>query len=182
MSGSITNNAITNANSGTGPGIRVTTNGTDADQSNVLTIQISSNNISQIGNRGIEMIARDGNSTLNATVTNNTVTLTDPLAADAIRIDAGTSSGDLTTVCLAISGNTATTIVGSNGIRIRNRFAGTTFRLPGYGGAATDPDGTHEAVIAHLAALNPATPVITADHAVGNTGFIPGGAPCATPN
>ena len=181
MSGSITNNVITNANSGTGPGIRVNTNGTDADGSNVLTILVSNNNISQIGNRGIEMIARDGNSTLNATVTNNTVTLTDPLAADAIRIDAGTTSADLTKVCLAISGNTATTIAGSNGIRIRNRFAGTTFRIPGYGGAATDPDGTHDAVIAYLSSINPATPEITADHAVGNSGFT-AGSPCATPN
>lgn len=181
MSGSITNNMITNANSGTGPGIRVNTNGTDADGSNVLTILVSNNIISQIGNRGIEMIARDGNSTLNATVTNNTVTLTDPLAADAIRIDAGTSSGDLTTVCLAISGNTATTIAGSNGIRIRNRFAGTTYRIPGYGGAATDPDGTHDAVIAYLSSLNPLTPMVTADHQVGNSGFT-AGSPCATPN
>ena len=181
MSGSITNNMITNANSGTGPGIRVNTNGTDADGSNVLTILVSNNIISLIGNRGIEMIARDGNSTLNATVTNNTVTLTDPLAADAIRIDAGTSSGDLTTVCLAISGNTATTIAGSNGIRIRNRFAGTTYRIPGYGGAATDPDGTHDAVIAYLSSLNPLTPMVTADHQVGNSGFT-AGSPCATPN
>ena len=41
MSGSITSNTITNANSPTGPGIRVNTNGTDADGSNVLTILIS---------------------------------------------------------------------------------------------------------------------------------------------
>lgn len=181
MSGSITNNAITNANSGTGPGIRVTTNGTDADGSNVLTILVSNNNISQIGNRGIEMIAGDGNSTLNATITNNAVTLTDPLAADAIRIDTGVTSADLTKICLAISGNTATTIAGSNGIRIRNRFSGTTFRIPGYGGAATDPDGTHDAVISHLSSLNPLTPLITADHQVGNSGFT-AGAPCNTPN
>jgi len=181
MSGSITNNTITNANSLTGPGIRVTTNGTDADGSNVLTIQISNNNISQIGNRGIEMIARDGNSGIIATVTNNSITLADPLAADGMHIASGATAADLTSICATISGNTATTVAGNQGIQIRNRFAGTTFRLPAYGGAAMDPDGTHDAVIAFLAVANPATPVITADHQVGNSGFTPGGAPCNIP-
>ncbi len=179
MSGWVTNNTITNANSPTGPGIRVTTNGTDVDNSNVLTIAVNNNNISLVGNRGIEMIARDGNSDINATVNNNVIQLTDPLSADGIRIDAGVTSTDTTSVCLAIAGNDSDT-AGVNGIRIRNRFAGTTFRLPSYSGAATDPDGTHDAVIAHLAGLNGLSSNISADHAVGNSGFTSGAA-CATP-
>lgn len=138
MSGSITNNAITNANSSTGPGMRIISNGTDGDGSNVLTVLVSNNNISQIANRGIEVIARDGNSTINAIVTNNTVSLTDALSADAIRVDAGATSTDVTTVNAHISGNNATTISGSFGVRVRQRFTGTTFRLQGYGGSATD--------------------------------------------
>jgi hypothetical protein len=39
----------------------------------------------------------------------------------------------------------------------------------------------HDAVIAHLAGLNGATPVITADHAIGNSGFTAGGVACPTP-
>jgi hypothetical protein len=181
MSGSITSNVISNGNSLTGPGIRVTSNGTNSNANNVLTILIGNNNISQVGNRGIEMIARDGNSDLNATVVNNTVQLTDPAALDGIRIDAGTAAADLVSVCAALSGNDSDTIAGFNGIRVRNRFAGTTFRLPSYGGAAQDGDGMHDAVIAHLAGLNGATPVITADHAIGNSGFTAGGVACPTP-
>jgi len=181
MSGSITNNAITNANSSTGPGIRVTTNGTDADGSNVLTTQISNNNISQIGNRGIEMIARDGNSDINATVTNNIVQLTDPLSDNGIWMESGTIASDTTTICATISGNDSDTVAGPNGIRIQSIRAGTTFRLPSYSGAATDPDGEHDAVVAHFAGLNPATPAIRARHLIGNSGFTPGGAACPIP-
>ena len=178
MSGTVSGNTITNANSLTGPGIRVNGNGVGG----TLTTSIQSNNISQVANRGIEVIARDGSNTLNATVTSNIVQLTDPLSADGIRIDAGTISTDTTTICAAVSGNDSDT-AGTNGIRIRNRFAGTTFRLPSFGGAATDPDGTHDAVIAHLASINPLSSNISADHAIGpvNSGFTPGGAACPTP-
>ena len=131
MSGTVSGNTITNANSASGPGIRVNGNGVGG----TLTTLIQSNNISQVANRGIEVIARDGSNTLNATITNNMVQLTDPLSADGIRIDAGTIASDTTTICAAISGNDSDT-AGTNGIRIRNRFAGTTFRLPSFGGAA----------------------------------------------
>lgn len=165
MSGSITNNTITNANSPTGPGIRVNTNGTDADASNVLTILVSNNNISQIANRGIEMIARDGNSTINATITNNTVALTDPLSADAIQVNAGAVSTDVTTINAHISGNTATTIAGQFGVRVRQRFVGTTYRLQGYGGSATD-----DAAVAAFLATNNGGATTSADH--GGAGFL----------
>ncbi len=165
MSGSITNNTITNANSPTGPGIRVNTNGTDANASNVLTILVSNNNISQIANRGIEMIARDGNSTINATITNNTVNLTDGLAGDAIRVDAGTTATDVTTINAHIAGNTATTIAGQFGVRVRQRFVGTTYRLQGYGGSATD-----DAAVAAFLAMNNGGATTSADH--GGAGFL----------
>jgi hypothetical protein len=135
MTGTVSGNTITNANSPTGPGIRVTSNGANAA---VLTIQVENNNVSQIGNRGIEVIARDGNSVVNATVRSNTVNLTDPLAGDGIRIDAGAVSTDTTTICADVAQNTSTTIAGLYGIRVRQRFAGTTFRVEGYGGPATN--------------------------------------------
>ncbi|MBK9375500.1 MAG: putative Ig domain-containing protein [Holophagales bacterium] len=137
MTGTVSGNTITNANSTTGPGIRVTTNGSNGT---ALTIQVEGNDVSQIGNRGIEMINRDGNSVLNATVRSNTVTLTSPLAADGIRIDAGATSGppaDSGTVCADVAQNTSTTVGGVFGIRVRQRFS-TTYRLESYGGSATD--------------------------------------------
>ncbi|HRQ41055.1 MAG TPA: PKD domain-containing protein [Chloroflexota bacterium] len=133
MSGTVHNNFIRNANSATGPGIRIIGNG-----AGTLTILVNNNNIAQIGNRGIEIIARDGSNRINATVTNNTVALTDPLSGDGIRADAGAVSTDATTICANFSGNTSTTIGGLFGIRVRQRFAGTTYFLQGYGGSATD--------------------------------------------
>ncbi len=133
MSGNVRNNFLRNANSLTGPGIRIIGNG-----AGTLTILVNNNNIAQIGNRGIEIIARDGSNRINATVTNNTVALTDPLSADGIRADAGAVSTDTTSICANINGNNSTTVAGVFGIRVRQRFAGTTYQLQGYGGGATD--------------------------------------------
>jgi len=177
MSGTVSGNTITNANSASGPGIRVNGNGVGG----TLTTLIQSNNISQVANRGIEVIARDGNNTLNATVTNNIVQLTDPLSDNGIWVESGTVAADTTTICAAISGNDSDTVAGPNGIRMQNIRAGTTFRVPSYGGPATDPDGEHDLMNAHIAGLNPATPSIRARHLIGNSGFIPGGAACPTP-
>lgn len=157
-------NGISNANSPTGPGIRVTSNGS-AGPSNILNLFANNNTISQIGNRGIEIIARDGNSTINATVTNNSVQLTDPLAADAIRVDAGAVATDTVTVNLDAAGNDANTVASLNGIRIRQRFTGTTYRLEGYSGSATD----NAAVANYLAGRNPLSAVFLADFT--GTGF-----------
>ncbi len=155
-------NTISNNNSSTGPGIRVVTNGTGT-----LNIHIDDNSVSQIGNRGIEMFCRDGSSVLNATVTNNTVQLTDPLAADAIRADSGATSTDTCNLNLDAQANDADTIAGLNGIRIRQRF-GTTYRLESYSGSATDMGQ----VQSYLSGRNPLTAVFSADYnTTGGTGF-----------
>jgi hypothetical protein len=142
MVGSVTDNTVTNSNSTTGPGVRVTANG-----SATLTVLIDGNTISQVANRGIEVIARDGSNRINATISNNSVTLNNALSADAIRVDAGAVSTDTTTICADIRGNTATTTaVGLFGIRARQRSADTTFILEDYAGAPTD-DAAVEAVL-----------------------------------
>lgn len=168
MSGNIRNNVITNNNSPTGPGMRIIGNG-----AGTMTILVNNNAVSQIGNRGIEIIARDGSNTINATVTNNTVTLTDPLSADGIRADAGAVSTDTTTICANFSNNTSTTIVGLNGIRVRQRFAGTTYRLQGYGGSATDMTA-----VQNFLSTNNNGAVTMADFA--GTGFQNGSCPIPT--
>lgn len=156
MTGSVTGNTLTNSNSTTGPGIRLTGNGTAT-----MTVLVDANNISQVANRGIETIARDGSNRINATITNNAVTLNHALAGDAIRVDAGAVSTDTTTICADIRGNTATTsAVGLFGIRVRQRFAGTSFLLEGYAGAATND----AAVQSFLSTTNSAA-TTAADHA-----------------
>ena len=109
MVGRVTGNTVTNSNSTTGPGIRMTGNG-----SATMTALVDANTISQVANRGIEVIARDGSNRINATISNNSVTLNNALSADAIRVDAGSVSTDTTTICADIRGNTAsTTAVGT---------------------------------------------------------------------
>jgi hypothetical protein len=158
MSGTVQGNTLTNNNSPTGPGIRVISNGTGG----TLTTLLDSNTISGVAAQGIQVMARDGSSRINATITNNTVTLpNDPLSLDAIRVDSGAVSTDNTTVCADISGNTASTpTVAAFGIRARNRFAGTHFILENYAGSAT----SDAQVISYLQGRNPATSSIGADH------------------
>jgi hypothetical protein len=170
MSGTIANNTITNDQSLTGPGIRIIGNGpvppVCPGPAGTMTVAVTSNSIAQVANRGIDVLARDGSNTLNATITDNTITLTDPGSLDAIRVDSAAASTDTTTVCAAISGNNATTIAGLFGVRVRQRFTGSTFRLAGYAGSATDD----AAVAEFVNNTNSSTPAASADH--GGAGFV----------
>jgi VCBS repeat-containing protein len=169
MVGTVSGNTITNSNSTTGPGIRMTGNG-----SATMTALVDANTISQVANRGIEVIARDGSNRINATISNNSVTLNNALSADAIRVDAGAVGTDTTTICADIRGNTAsTTAVGLFGIRVRQRFAGTSFILEDYAGAPTDD----AAVQTFLATTNNGA-TTSADHAGAGFTTI---ADCPTP-
>jgi hypothetical protein len=170
MTATVKGNTISNNHSPTGPGIRVNGNGTGT-----LTVLVDSNTVTDVANRGIEVIARNGSNHVNATVTNNALTLGDPLSTDAIRVDSGSVGTDTTTVCADVAGNQATTTgaVGSYGIRVRRRFAGTGFQVKGMP-AGSNPDAT---VIAYLLGQNTAT--VLADSAAA-AGFS-GAATCPTP-
>jgi hypothetical protein len=159
MSGTVSGNVLTNSHSTTGPGIRVIGNG-----AGTLTVHLNQNNISQVANRGIEVIARDGSNRINATITNNTVALTNALAADGIRVDAGATSTDTTKICADITGNTSTTVAGLFGIRVRQRFAGTTYWLEDYAGSATD-----DTAVQTFLSTNNNGATTSADH--GGAGF-----------
>jgi hypothetical protein len=172
MSGFVADNTITNNQSLTGPGIRAVSNGPVpaagcAGPAGTMTVSITGNTISQVANRGIDVLARDGSSTLNATIRNNTITLTDAAALDGIRMDSAAVSTDTTSVCADIASNSATTIAGQFGIRVRQRSTGSTFRLEGYSGSGTDDAG----VASYLNARNTTvSPGASADHASA-TGF-----------
>lgn len=159
---------VTNSGASVGPGVRVVSNGVGG----AVTVAITGNTIREVNNRGIDVLARDGSSTINATITGNDIVLTSPGALEGIRVDAGALSTDAVKVCAAISGNTATT-PSLSGIRVRQRFLGTTFQLAGYAGAPTD----NAAVAAFLASTNTAS-ATQADN--GGPGFT-GVASCPTP-
>jgi hypothetical protein len=169
MSGTIEDNVATNNFSSTGPGgMRIVSNG-----GGTLTVLAQDNNFTEICNRGIDVLARDGTSTLNLTFTTNTVTVAnDPLGGDAIRIDAGVTATDTTTICADLVNNTATSPQ-FNGIRVRQRFASTTFRLEDYAGGATD-----DAAVASFLSTNNNGATTSADHGGAGFGTI---ADCPTP-
>ena len=167
--GTVANNTITNNNSLTGPGIRIVSNG-----AGTMTVQVNNNNISAVAAQGIQVLARDGSSTINATILSNTVNLTNAGSLDGIRVDAGATGTDTTKICADIRLNNSTTIAGQFGARVRQRFASTTFTLEGYAGTPTDD----AAVATFLNNNNTLSPAASADHAGAGFGTIVN---CPTP-
>ncbi|HVR40294.1 MAG TPA: Ig-like domain-containing protein, partial [Thermoanaerobaculia bacterium] len=133
---------------------------------------ITNNIIRQFGNRGIAAQGTVGTSTTNLNIKNNTITNPDAGAQNAIFVQSGTSSTDTTFVCADIASNTLGGVYAAGAIRVRNRFAGTNFRVPGYVGP-----GDATTVAAFISAQN-AGAVTTAT--VSTNPFI-GGAACPTP-
>jgi VCBS repeat-containing protein len=173
ISGNIIGNNINNSNSGTGPGININATGTDNTGGNTVTVKIDSNIVAGVAANGILVASGDGNPTINATITNNTVTTTTIAALEAIRVNAGKTSSqagspgtaDNGTINLDVRGNTLTVdpAAGVSDIRVRQRF-NTTFRIEDYAGGATDTT----AVATYLSGLNNGNPV-SADF--NNSGF-----------
>ena len=134
------------ANSGTSGGafgINAEVNG-----NGIVTALINNNNVREIsGNFGIAATARAGTGTggtLNATITNNTVTATATAGlVNGINVTAGVSTGgDRETLNAQISGNTISAGLSTN-IRVRALSNSTnsglaTFNLRGYTGGTTD--------------------------------------------
>lgn len=149
------------ANSGTsngGLGILAELNGNGS-----LTTLINNNIVREVsGNFGIAATARAGTGTggtLNATITNNTVTATATTGLiNGINVTAGVSTGgDRETLNAQISGNTISAGLGTN-IRVRAQSSSTagglaTFNLRGYTGGATDT----AAVAAYVSGQNGGT-------------------------
>ena len=151
---------------------------TDGDGTH--TVRIENNQIRQwSGFAGIDILLRDGSPTMNATITGNTVANPGTFGGNGLLVTAGAITTDAGTFCGAITGNT---LGGSGGsgttdFRLRQRFL-TTFRLPGYGGAAGDT----AAVVAFVQGNNTGaeTGSATANFPAGGGGFV-GGAACPTP-
>jgi hypothetical protein len=183
--GTISGMTVTNGNSLAAPGIWVHGEGPGAAR-----LAITNNNVSQVLHNGILVSfgnVSSGSQNVDVTVTGNTVNVNGNGALQGISVDAGTISSDVTSMCADVGSltlaqrNTVSAIDTGNptlaDIRVRNRQVGTHFRLPGYGGTATDLT----AVTAYLLSRNAATDASAArDSGLSNTGFTGGGA-CAAP-
>jgi hypothetical protein len=166
MSGTISGLTVDNGGSGNAPGIWVHAEGAGASRH-----AVTGNTVTNVAHNGILVAAGNGSNALDATVTGNTVTLGTG-ALQGIAVDAGLLTGDTASVCADVKTNTV--VSPTSDVRVRNRQAGTTFRLPGYAGAATDTT----AVAAFLTAQNTIT---DAAATVGSSPGFTGGAACAAP-
>ncbi|HEU0130070.1 MAG TPA: Ig-like domain-containing protein [Mycobacteriales bacterium] len=168
LSGTVSGMTVTNGNSESSSGIWVHAEGAGATR-----VAVTNNTVSQIAEQGILVAAGNGSSSMDATITGNTVTLLDPGALQGIQIDSGTLSGDTTKVCADIKTNTVASPLAAD-VRVRNLRAGTTFRLPGYAGGATSTTD----VVTFLISQNTIT---DAAAVVGSSPGFTGGAACAAP-
>jgi hypothetical protein len=157
------------------------------------TVSVTGNTIRRCFDRGINVLANDGNGALNLTATSNTVTeMSDTNGVtgtprEAFLLQAGSTSTnifgqvDSHAVCLSLSGPSGSLIGGAfktGDIRVRQRFR-TSVRMPGYAGSAFDT----AAVISFLQGNNPgstATATSNDDAAVTTDGYF-GGAACPLP-
>jgi uncharacterized repeat protein (TIGR01451 family) len=142
----------------------------EAQGSGTHTTAITNNTIFQFGDRGIQLLAVDGNGTLNATVTGNTIA--EPFGVfpqEAIYVQAGASSTlpDSHTLCADITGNTF------DDFRIRQRIS-TTINLPGYAGGSADTG----AVVTFVQENNTGIPIGSATVSGSGGGFTGTGTDC----
>jgi VCBS repeat-containing protein len=176
FAGTVSGMTVTNGNSLNAPGIWVHGEGAGAAR-----IAITNNNVSQVAHNGI--LGSFGNATsgqtVDLTITGNTVNPGVTLGTlEGISVDSGLLTTDTTAMCADIGGagglkNTVTDTVDDD-IKVRNRMAGTTFRLPGYAGGATDTT----AVANFIKAQNT---ILDAFASVGTSVGFSGGAACAAP-
>jgi VCBS repeat-containing protein len=177
--GTISGMTVTNGNSLNAPGIWLHGEGPGAAR-----IAVTNNNVSGVTHNGI--LASFGNNSgdpaltgpqsADISITNNTVNLTTSAVGTlkAISVDAGTVSTDTTSMCANIDDNTLTNPHDFD-IRVRNRMAGTTFRIPGYAGAATNEAAVESFLLAAQTLATDADAQILASAGFG------GGAACTAP-
>jgi VCBS repeat-containing protein len=178
LTGNIVDNLITNHAASTGPAVRVISNGTDSvvPIENTLTVLIEGNTIiNNAANIGISVIARNGNSTLNATIHDNVITNTSTSGlAHGIEARAGAASADLVQLNLDISDNVialdpAAALAGAFGIRLFRITATTNAvaRLEDYTGGTTDTAAIH----AFLSGENNGASVLATVNTVNGAGW-----------
>jgi hypothetical protein len=175
VSGTVKNNIIGNAGVAASGCSVVGCNGIDLNASGTGTFAatVSTNTVSQFAGTGIRGNDSSGSASMQLKINGNTINTPLAGATNGIFAQSGALSTDTTSVCADIFSNSISGVFSSTQIRVRNRFAGTLFRLPGYAGAGNDTT----AVAAFLSGQNGGA---TASATI-NTNVFSGGAACATP-
>ena len=136
LSGTISGNTVgvaATANSGCGNGVGISTEGSGTE-----TLAITNNKFFQYQNEaGIHFLDRQGNPTMNMTITGNTIADPGQFGSWGILGEDGALTTDNGLVCAAISGNsiTGSAAAGQGGADVElDQNAATTFDLAGYTG------------------------------------------------
>jgi hypothetical protein len=184
LSGTVSGNVIgtdgvPGSGSSQGDGITVSSSG-----EGTTTVAITNNTIRQHNHAGIDVVQRDGDGALEATVTGNTISNPGALATNAILGQAGAVPTDQGVLCFDIGGTgplgNSFAGAGANGATDFRVDQGndTTIRLPGYNG----PPSVTASVVAFVKNRNNGSPSGSAT--VGTVppagGFV-GGAACLQP-
>ena len=133
--GRVNNNPSIMVGGGSGTGIRFNLNGNSTQLVEAVNNTISGVGSGVLGDIGIDAFARDGSGVMNATITNNSITVGSGALYD-IRVQAGNGGGDTNTVCANVAGNTASGVAIA-AFRERTGDAGATVNLQGFTTDAT---------------------------------------------
>ncbi len=181
LSGTVNGNTIGTAAT-TDSGSQGNDIGIFAEGSVTETLAITNNHLFQYANEaGINFLDREGNPTMNLTITGNTIANPGDFGSWGLLGEAGAQTGDNGTVCAAISGNSmkgsAQPGQGGADFEIDQEF-NSTVKLPGYTGGPQD----NNAVVSFIQGNNTGngTPSgITTTSGTG--GGFTGGASCPAP-
>jgi hypothetical protein len=140
---------------------------------------------------GIHALDREGNPTINLTITGNTIADPGQFALSGMYIQAGSTSGppaDSGKICAAISGNSMTgsaPSAASGGLAdfFLWQKISTTIELPGYTGADNNDNAVVSFVVGNNTPMGGSAPSGMAQDNVagGGHGFV-GGTSCPTPS
>jgi hypothetical protein len=152
VSGTVDANTIgtaTTANSGSkGNDIGIFAEGTVTE-----TLAIANNTLFQYDNEaGINFLDRQGNPTMNLTITGNTIADPGTFGTWGLLGEAGAETGDAGTVCAAISGNSmkGSAQAGQGGADFElDQGFNTTIKIPGYTGGSEDTNAVVTFVAGH---------------------------------
>ncbi|HVT57333.1 MAG TPA: Ig-like domain-containing protein [Thermoanaerobaculia bacterium] len=161
LRGRITNNLVgTNTVSGSTQGNGM---GFSAGGAGTVTTLLDSNTVKQVaGNDAINITPAQFTGQFNVTLTNNTFAVdgTSGNSAYGIDIIAGNDPGDNMTMCVHVSGNTATGNAGTvgSGFQLAAALGNATLNLQGYLGAADTNNSNNTAVASFLDSTNTVSP------------------------
>jgi hypothetical protein len=153
LSGTVNGNTIGTAGT-TNSGSQGNDIGLFAEGAVTETLAITNNNLFQYDNEaGISWLDREGNPTMNLTITGNTVADPGSFGSWGILGETGAETGDNGTACVAMSGNSmkGSAQAGQGGADFEfDQEFNTTIKLPGYTGTSQNTN----AVVSFLQGQN----------------------------